>query len=300
MLLFSVIIPTFQRWNLLTRCLDRLAPGQQAISFLEYEVIVTNDGRADETAMQVREEYPWVVWCKGPGKGPAANRNNGVRHASAKWIVFTDDDCLPEKNWLQAYAEAIHQYPHIKVFEGFTAADRKQFSLAETAPVNIKGGMLPSCNFLIEKKLFNSLHGFDEDYQFNFEDMDLHYRLKMDNEPVHFTSQAKVIHPWRKVCRTAVKNIFRKQKLGITTFIRKHPEVLKNFNSIHFFRESVKNFLFNSVPRTVAFKGSGAWYEWRLRRFEIEMGLKLFPATCKHFARKLQGADRERHKNRTV
>ena len=44
--MISVIIPTCERPELLARCLDRLAPGIQTLSSLEYEVIVTDDGKS--------------------------------------------------------------------------------------------------------------------------------------------------------------------------------------------------------------------------------------------------------------
>lgn len=43
-MLFSVVIPTCRRNDLLAKCLDRLAPGQQTLSPDQYEVIVTDDG----------------------------------------------------------------------------------------------------------------------------------------------------------------------------------------------------------------------------------------------------------------
>jgi glycosyltransferase involved in cell wall biosynthesis len=116
-MLFSVVIPTRHRNDLLAKCLDRLAPGNQTTS-ATYEVIVTDDG-ADSTAeAMIQQQYAWAKWVAGPRQGPAANRNNGASYAQGDWLVFTDDDCLPEPNWLETYAEAIATYPQIRAFEG--------------------------------------------------------------------------------------------------------------------------------------------------------------------------------------
>ena len=46
------------------------------------------------------QQYPWVSWGRGPRRGPAANRNAGALRARGEWLAFTDDDCVPDPNWL--------------------------------------------------------------------------------------------------------------------------------------------------------------------------------------------------------
>src|ERR1700733_6028896 len=104
-LLISVVIPTSHRPDLLSSCLDRLAPGVQTFPANLYEVVVSDDGEPTIDEL-LAERYPWATCLKGPRKGPAANRNNGARFAHAKWIAFTDDDCVPDSGWLAAYAAA--------------------------------------------------------------------------------------------------------------------------------------------------------------------------------------------------
>ncbi|MFM6224388.1 MAG: glycosyltransferase family 2 protein, partial [Dolichospermum sp.] len=74
---FSVIIPTYHRNDLLAKCLDCLAPGMQTLPADQYEVIVSDDGYQSTAQEMIEQNYPWVKWVAGPGKGPAANRNNG-------------------------------------------------------------------------------------------------------------------------------------------------------------------------------------------------------------------------------
>ena len=113
---FSVLIPTFHRNDLLVCCLDRLAPGSQTLPVSQYEVIVSDDGRDSTAEEMLRQHYPWARWVKGPQEGPAANRNFAVTQAKGTWLVFTDDDCLPELGWLKAYRERNSNEPHRRVF----------------------------------------------------------------------------------------------------------------------------------------------------------------------------------------
>lgn len=279
----SVIIPTCNRNDLLTNCLQKLAPGGQSISFKEYEVIVTDDSNGGIARDMIFQYFPWVKWVAGLSKGPASNRNNGVKYASGKWIAFTDDDCLPDFHWLEGFVQAIDGNKEINVFEGRTYADRPKKSFAEVAPVNENGGHLPSCNFLIEKSFFEWMNGFDETYKFNFEDMDLHYRLKKNEQKVLFVPQASVCHPWRKLNIQKLWKDLANQKTGICCFIEKHPEVLRSFNSIHFIREAILNTLYYTLPKIFLYKGAGFFYGIMFRYFEIKMSFVLLPATFKFF-----------------
>src|SRR5450631_181394 len=150
----SVIIPTYKRRDVLSTCLKRLGPEVQNLSLDSYEVIVTDDALADDPANGLGHDFAWVHHTCGPQKGPAANRNSGAKSAKGEWLIFLDDDCLPEPSFLSAYLEAIRQNPDYRIFEGKTLRDRPQLRLDEEAPLNDTGGYLWSCNFLIQKKLF--------------------------------------------------------------------------------------------------------------------------------------------------
>jgi GT2 family glycosyltransferase len=75
------------------------------------------------------------------------------------------------------------------------------------APGNTRtnGGFLLSCNFAIERALFDELNGFDENFKYpHLEDYDLRDRILAINEPILFTLEAKVVHPWR-IMKSGIK-----------------------------------------------------------------------------------------------
>lgn len=76
-MLFSVIIPTYHRNDLLAKCLDCLASNVQTLTSDDYEVIVTDDGSLTTAEEMINHHYSWVKWVAGSHNGPAANRNNG-------------------------------------------------------------------------------------------------------------------------------------------------------------------------------------------------------------------------------
>lgn len=197
-MLLSVIIPTFRRREALACCLDLLAPGIQTLSSNSFEVIVTDDDLAGDTATFIAGKYPWARHVPGRQKGPAANRNNGAKAATGDWFVFLDDDCLPQPEFLASYAKAIQANPGFSVFEGCTLAERPQRRLDEEAPINDRGGYLWSCNFMINRKVFFDLGGFCEIYPYAcMEDVDLRETLKAGGYEFLFVRDAGVVHPWR-------------------------------------------------------------------------------------------------------
>ena len=62
---------------------------------------MVDDGSSDDTAAVVTQ-VPGVRLIRQTNAGPAAARNRGAREASGSIILFTDDDCIPTSNWIEA------------------------------------------------------------------------------------------------------------------------------------------------------------------------------------------------------
>jgi len=237
-MLFSVIIPTYNRNDLVCRCIDRLLPGVQQFDVNDYEIIVADDNVSEELQGILSSQYPFVRTIKGPHRGPAANRNAGARAAGGRWLIFIDDDCIPSNFLLSAYEREINN-GSAKVLEGCTVVDRKKQRFDEEAPYNWSGGNLWSCNFAIEKQFFFELEGFDENFlQPCLEDVDLRFRIEKLARIV-FVPMAVVVHEWR--LRPAFRNLVPQIKAH-HYFYKKHE--LHHITDIGwriitFFRETV-------------------------------------------------------------
>lgn len=208
----SVVIPTCHRNGDLIRCLEALRAQQPLMldsnkssnarsshkTDFSYEFIVTDDGTQSTAAAVIRDAFPGVKWVQGPRRGPAANRNFGASKAVGKWLLFLDDDCLPSSNWLAAYGLAILTFPQCGVLEGRTIASGPRTRADQECPLNLKGGLLWSCNFGIRRDLFFQIGGFDEQFPAPaLEDMDLKRRLDQAGHVIRFLVDACVEHPWR-------------------------------------------------------------------------------------------------------
>lgn len=105
--LFSVIVPSYGRQQALTRCLEGLA--NQSLPPEQFEVIVIDDGSPQPLAIP---QAIRATLIRQQNQGPAAARNTGAKAARGVWLAFTDDDCVPEPDWLARFAEAAGHFPH--------------------------------------------------------------------------------------------------------------------------------------------------------------------------------------------
>ncbi len=272
---FSVIIPTCNRNDLLALCLERLTPGpgSQTIKSEEYEVVVTDDGKEGSNACDfIIRHHPGVKWTKGPQKGPAGNRNNGAASARGEWLVFFDDDCVPDHNVLEEYWKAIDSNNDIKVFEGRVYVDRLKQSMAETAPVNETGGFLWTCNCAIKKDLFIELNGFDEEYYTAMEDVDFRVRLEKAGIEYRFVKSASVLHPWRTT--KSGKDGWKTNNgymQSMFLFLKKHPDQKLKYNKKYYLKSLLRYIIYEFIVGGVKYKGKGIVHAFHHIVYHLKM-----------------------------
>ncbi len=224
-MLISIIIPTCDRFDELRKCLQQITC---QINIPEIEVIVSDDGQHLAAAWMAKD-FPECKWTRGPGKGPAANRNHAARHAKGTWLLFLDDDVIPDPQLILNYRTVLDRHSGIQVLEGATHPDRPQHTFREHAPVNISGQLLWSCNFMIQKALFDAMGGFDERFPFPaMEDVDLRYRIRKQGIKTLFCPEAVVIHPWRHNGHQRPETI--KCNRSADYFYQKYPELLPDLS----------------------------------------------------------------------
>jgi hypothetical protein len=99
--LVSVIIPTYNRADLLPRALDSVLEQ----TFDDFEVLVIDDASTDDTreVIQAYADSPVQYMRQPKNRGVSAARNRGLREAKGELIAFldSDDEWLPKKLKLQ-------------------------------------------------------------------------------------------------------------------------------------------------------------------------------------------------------
>jgi glycosyltransferase involved in cell wall biosynthesis len=182
----TVVIPTRDRWSLLSRTALRAAVAQSGV---DLEIIVVDDGSSEEApddlpglddprVRRVRHVEP---------RGVAAARNAGLREARGEWIAFLDDDDVWSPQKLRRQIDAVRAAEARFAYAGAIWVERdglrllyghkppRAESLArELLRWNVLWG--GGSNVLAAADLLHSLGGFDERL-FQLADWDLWIRL---------------------------------------------------------------------------------------------------------------------------
>jgi glycosyltransferase involved in cell wall biosynthesis len=160
---FSIIIPTFNRAQLLSRAIESVL----AQDFSDWEMIVMDDGSSDNTGDVVRifsDVDQRITYHFSKNQGAAAARNFGASFASGRYITFldSDDEYLP--GHLQTRAEILSAKPAIELLHGGVEVIGDPmvtdiFDHSKLIPVSecIVGG-----TFFIRRDLFKRLEGFSD------------------------------------------------------------------------------------------------------------------------------------------
>ena len=106
----SFIIPLYNSAQWLQKCLYSVL--NQDIPESEMEIICINDGSPDNSAdiaREIAEEHPCIIVIDQENQGPSGARNNGMRHATGKYLCFVDPDDFVEPNVYGALIKQIEE-----------------------------------------------------------------------------------------------------------------------------------------------------------------------------------------------
>ncbi|MDB5119104.1 MAG: glycosyl transferase family 2 [Sphingobacteriales bacterium] len=196
----SVVIPTFNRPELLKRCLNALL--KQTFEKSDYELIVVSDGVDEETDKVISQSSVYkkqITFISLPQKkGPAAARNLGWLTAKGILVAFTDDDTIPDKNWL---SDIWHSYQGEEEI-AYSGKVRVPLPSAPTDyelnTANLETAEFITANCVCTKQALIKAGGFDERFASAWrEDSDLQFKLLLHNISIK-KIEALVIHPVRQ------------------------------------------------------------------------------------------------------
>jgi glycosyltransferase involved in cell wall biosynthesis len=181
---FSIIIPVFNRKDLLIRSLDSVF----SQTFKSFEVIVVDDNSTDETGEYLKklQNIHLVVLSNTRGKGACGSRNVGIENAKGEWIAFLDSDDWWEPTKLEVVSNFIHSNKSFGVFYSacFYVSEYDELNPIPTLGITGDmskhlGRMNPIRGFssvVVKKSLVRLVGGFDEELPAR-QDIDLYFKL---------------------------------------------------------------------------------------------------------------------------
>ena len=216
---FSIVIVT---WNGLHH-LKEFLPSVNSTDYPDFEIIIADNNSTDGTVEWLEHEYPWVKIARyNKNYGYCGGNNRSIPYAVKDIIVFLNNDVKVDPNWLTHLATSFD-------YENVVAAQPKMRSLKEPEffeYAGAAGGFLdklgyPFCRGRIMDKLekdegqydlqenifwasgaalairrdaFINIGGFDEDFEFHMEEIDLCWRLLNQGRKIVYQPESVVYH----------------------------------------------------------------------------------------------------------
>jgi glycosyltransferase involved in cell wall biosynthesis len=205
-LAFSILIATYNRPQHLSGLLESLA----ALNYSRerFEVIVVDDGSpAPLDPVVAPFQARITVRCLRQSRGGVASaRQKSVEAAAGEYVAFTDDDCRPSPDWLQALEAALTAAPGCAVGgQTVNALTGNPYSTAtgllETylrdhwnrGPAAM--GFFPTSNLAMPTDRLRSIGSFDvRSWPHGGEDRDLCARWTEHGYSLHYAPEAVVHH----------------------------------------------------------------------------------------------------------
>jgi glycosyltransferase involved in cell wall biosynthesis len=182
-MLFSVVIPTYNRAHLLPQALESVFAQEEK----DFEILIVDDGSTDDTEAVLARYEGRVRVFRQKNSGPAVARNLGIENARGDYVAFLDSDDVWFPWTLAVHRSVIEKHGTPTIIEGthveFSTEDGPP-ALAEILPVEYpapdylaspRGGLWPS-GVAIRTEALRAVGGFPT-HAFNAEDSDLWLRL---------------------------------------------------------------------------------------------------------------------------
>lgn len=199
---FSIIIPTYNRADMVCRCVRSVLD----VEWPDVEVIVVEDCSPDDTCRRIKDEFGERVRYIRNGKNSfqAVSRNNGAKIATGDYLFFLDDDNVVDRKILREITKAFDDNPKLGLvapmaihmrpgknnviwslgsdFNRWTSQPRDNSpnlpiaELPET-PKAYPTSYYPN-GFVVPRKVFDEVGGFDEKYVQIFEESDFGWKIR--------------------------------------------------------------------------------------------------------------------------
>ncbi len=235
----SIIIPTYNRSDRLEACLRSL----QSLSVpkqTQVELTIIDNNSTDNTREIVEAILPDLPF---PGRcipctiqGTAAARNAGIKASSGDIFMFTDEDCVPDKNWLTEACRLFESDQDLAMFSGRvelynpndfpqSVLTRKDFQVLDS--VGKIHSFVLGCNLSIRRSVLEQIGAFDARYgagtHFHAgEDTDIMYRAYKAGFRVVYSPDVIVYHNHGRDQISQIKDLRKRYEIGRGAFYMKH------------------------------------------------------------------------------
>jgi GT2 family glycosyltransferase len=235
----TIVIANYNGRKYLKKCISSLYKQ----TYKDFEIILVDNASKDDSIVFVKNNFPKVKIIQNKKNlGFSGGNNLGVKFSKGRYIFFVSQDTETDKNCLKELMSCIKKSKDtIACPKILLSYERNKINATGLALHYLGYGwcdnlgkpskeqneereiLFPSGTaFLIDKKIFNSINGFDEIYFAYYEDTDLGWRLRLKNYKVMLVPKAKLYHQYI-FSRHSIKIYFAERNRIVT--------ILKNYET---------------------------------------------------------------------
>jgi len=187
--LFSIIIPTYNRDDLIGSAIDSILNQK----FKEFEIIIVDDGSTDSTK-EVISKYTdaRVKYIYQKNAERSAARNNGIKNAIGEYICFLDSDDQFKTNHLSTFYDEIKKNNHQECMMYSKVLSNSQIEKNYNKYEKILKFMIHPQEACIHRKIFDE-EIFDVELRV-VEDFDLWIRIVHKFPLIHINKETIIIN----------------------------------------------------------------------------------------------------------
>lgn len=222
----SIVIICWNDWKVIENCLQSIFETTRKI---EYEVIVSDNASTDGSVEKIRRQFPLVrVVENGANLGFARGNNAGIREAQGEYVLILNPDTTIHDGSLDRWIEFADRHPEAGAFgcrvhnrDGTYQRSARPFPTIARYVIAALGlrflGRLKrpvlldeyeawrgdnekevdwqsGCCLLVRGDLLSKLGGFDEQFFYQFEEVDLCRRVWGAGYRIRYTPEASITH----------------------------------------------------------------------------------------------------------
>lgn len=214
--LVSIVIVNWNGRLHLSDCLDSLA----AQTFHDFEVVLVDNGSADDSVAFVTEHYPWVRLVPlRENTGFATGNNRGLEHCRGDYIVTLNNDTRAEPSWLETLVGVAEARPRAGMVasricsfadpdsldsigmgicaDGMSRGRFRNKRWSALCLQDVEEILMPSaCAALYKRAMLEETGFFDDDFFAYAEDSDLGLRGRLAGWEAVLATKAVVFHKY--------------------------------------------------------------------------------------------------------
>ena len=222
----SVVIICWNDWKVIENCLRSIFACTHQV---EFEVVVSDNGSTDGSVEKIKQQFPTVRVVENRANlGFARGNNSGIREARGDYVLILNPDTIMHEGSLDRWIEFADQHPEAGAFgckvhnpDGTYQESARRFQtptrllvaalylrpLEYLAPEVFADQYLrwegdsereidwqSGCCVMFRAEVLKKLNGFDEQFFYQYEEVDLCRRVWDAGYPIRFTPTASITH----------------------------------------------------------------------------------------------------------